>query len=311
MASAGIFERIQSLRFMALTVAAVMSIGSNGQFVASQSLPEIVAGLTPKGWQIVDEVKQFTPENLYEQINGRAAFFLAYDMIRMTFVRFVNSDETTQFINLSIYDMGTPTNAFGVFSAERSQGESSLDLGRSSYRADANYFIWKGQYYVRIISSEATNEFKQIGMDLARKVTNFLLDSGEQVWGLTALPLTDRMPESVQYFKVDAMGLDFMRNTYTATYHKANTVVTAFLSRQDSAESARATMVQYAKYAKKYGKGIDPLKVGKVELISCDMGESYDVFYQKGRLIGGVAYVEDRDLAIRVAIEMWGKLRLE
>ena len=311
MTSAGILERILKLRLLALTVVAVMSIGTNGQIIASQSLPVMVAGSTPKGWQIFDEVKQFTPENLYEQINGRAAFFQAYDMIRMTYVRFVNSDETTQFINLSIYDMGTPTNAFGVFSAERSPGESSLELGRAGYRSDANYFIWKGQYYIRIISSEARNAFQRIGMDLAQKMTDFLLDSGEQVWGLTALPLTDRMPESVQYFKADAMGLDFMRNTYTATYRKSNTLVTAFLSQQDSAESAQTKVVQYAAYANKYGKGIDRLKAGGVELVSCDMGGSYDVVYQKGRLIGGVSYVEDRDLAIRVAIEMWEKLRLE
>jgi hypothetical protein len=310
MTSAVILQRILSLRLLVLTVVAVMSIGSNGQIVASQSLPAMVSDSTPKGWQIFDEVKQFTPENLYEQINGRASFFIAYDMIRMTYVSFVNSDKTSQFINLSIYNMGTPTNAFGVFSAERSQGESPLELGRAGYRSDANYFIWKGQYYIRIISSEATNEFQWIGMDLARKVTDFLLDSGEQVWGLTALPLTDRMPESVQYFKVDAMGLDFMRNTYTATYRKGNTLVTAFLSQQDSAESAQTKVMRYAAYAKRYGKGIDRLKAGEVELVSCDMGGSYDVVYQKGRLIGGVSYVEDRGLAIRVAIEMWEKLRL-
>jgi hypothetical protein len=309
MTSADILQRILRLRLLVLTVVAVMSIGTNGQIIASQRLPVLVAGSTPKGWQIFDEVKQFTPENLYEQINGRASFFLSYDMIRMTYVRFVNSDKTSQFINLSIYNMATPTNAFGVFSAERSQGESSLELGRAGYRSDANYFIWKGQYYIRIISAEHTDAFQRIGMDLAQKVTDFLLDSGEQVWGLNALPLTDRMPESVQYFKVDAMGLDFMRNTYTATYRKGNTLVTAFLSQQDSMESARARVVRYAAYAKKYGKGIERLKAGEVELVSCDMGGTYDVVYQKGRLIGGVSYVEDRGLAIRVALEIWEKLR--
>ena len=272
MASAGILQRILRLRLLALTALAVMSIGSNGQIIASQSLPVMVAGSTPQGWQIFDEVKQFTPENLYEQINGRAAFFLAYDMITMTYVSFVYGDETTRFINLSIFDMGTPTNAFGVFSAERSQGESPLDLGRAGYRSDANYFIWKGQYYIRIISAGTTDEFQRIGMDLARKVTDSLLDSGEQVWGLTALPLTDRMPESVQYFKVDAMGLDFMRNTYTAIYRKGNTLVTAFLSQQESIEAARAKVMRYTAYAKKYGKGTDRLKAGEMELVSCDMG---------------------------------------
>jgi len=311
MTSAGILKRILSLRFLALTVVAVMSIWSNRQLVASQSLPEIMAGFTPNGWQIFDMIKQFTPENLYEQVNGRASFFLAYDMIGMTYVSFINSTNPSQFIDLSIYDMGTPTNAFGVFSAERSQGESPLDIGRAGYRSDANYFIWKGQYYIRVISSEVTDEPQRIGMDLAKKVIDFLLDSGEQVWGLAALPLTDRIPESVQYFKVDAMGLDFMRNTYTAIYRKGNTLVTAFLSQQDSVESAQATVVRYAIYAKKYGKGIDRLKVGEVDLISCDMGGSYDVVFHKGRLIGGVSSVDDKGLAIRLAIEMWEQLCLE
>jgi len=46
-------------------------------------------------------------------------------------------------------------------------------------------------------------------------------------------------------------------------------------------------------------------------LVSCDMGGSFDVIFHKGRLIGGVSSVEDRDLAIRVAIEMWENLRSE
>ena len=311
MTPAGMFKRRLSSEFLALMVVALMFAWPNRQLIASQSLAVMVAGSTPKGWQISGEVKQFTPENLYEQINGRASYFLAYDMIRMTCVSFVISDETAKFINLSIYDMGTPTNAFGVFSAERSQGEPPLNLGRVGYRSDANYFIWKGPYYVRIICSEATDEFQRIGMELARKVTDFLPDSGEQVWGLAALPLPGRIPESVQYFKVDAMGLDFMRNTYTAAYRKGNTLVTAFLSQQDTKKSAQAIEDQYAAYAQKYGKGIDRLKAGEVALVSCDMGGSYDVVFHKGRLIGGVLTVEDRGLAIRVAIELWQQLRLE
>ena len=306
-----LLQRLLRFGFLAFTVLMVMSIGSGGHIYASQSLPVVVAGFAPEGWQIFDEVIQFAPENLYEQINGRASLFLAYDMIRMTYVRFVNNKQIAQFINMSIYDMGTPTNAFGVFSAERSQDESPLNLGRGGFFSDANYFIWKGQYYIRIISSKATDEYKRIGMDLARKITEFLPDSGEQVWGLTALPLKDRMPASVQYFKVDAMGLDFMPNTYLAVYRKGNTLVTAFLSKQSSVESARTTVARYTKYAKKYGKRIDRLKIKKVELECCDMGGTYDVVFHKGRLVGGVSSVEDRGLAIRVAIEMWEQIHLE
>ena len=308
MSSAVKFRQKRNAVFLALMVFTMMSAGLSGQLDASQNLAEAVAGVTPQGWQIFDAVKQFTPETLYEQINGRASFYLAYDMTRMTYASFIYGDETAKFINLSIYDMGTPTNAFGVFSGERSPGESSLDLGRAGYRSEANYFIWQGRFYIRIISSGAGDEFKRIGLEVARNVTGFLPDSGEPVWGLAALPLTDRMPGSVQYFKVDAMGLDFMRNTYMADYRKDNTLVTVFLSRQGSAQSAQATVARYTRFAEKYGKGIDHLKAGQAALVSCDMGGNYDVVFNKGRFVGGVSAVEDRGLAIRAAIELWQQL---
>ena len=310
MSSAGRFKQILNSVLLSLLVFAVMPGWFSGQLAASPDLAGAVAGFTPEGWQISERVKQFTPETLYEQINGRATFFLAYDMVRMTYISFVDDDEITKFMNLSIYDMGTPTNAFGVFSAERSPGEISLDLGRAGYRSEANYFIWQGRFYIRIISSEATDGFKRTGLDLARKVTGFLPDSGKPVWGLTALPLTDRIPQSVQYFKVDAMGMDFMRNTYTAAYLKDNSVVTAFLSRHGSEESARATVARYTGFAEKYGRGSERFSVGEVEPVLCDMGGSYDVVIQKGPLMGGVSAVEDRELAIRAAIEIWQQLRI-
>jgi hypothetical protein len=186
------------------------------QPAASESLPVKVADFTPYGWQIFDRVKQYTPQNLYEQINGRASLFLAYDVIRLTFVSFLDNHNTAKFIDLSVYDMGTPANASGIFSAERSKGEKTVNLGRDGYRSGANYFIWHGPYYIRIIGSQDTDALQRIGMDLARKATASLPDSGEPGWGLNALPQTDRLPHSVQYFKVDGMGMDFMHNTYTA-----------------------------------------------------------------------------------------------
>ncbi len=161
-----------------------------------QDLPKKIASLVPKGWEIFDKVKQFTPQNLYDQIDGRAEFFLAYDIIRMTFASFINNANEGQFIDLSIYDMGSSTNAFGVFSGERSPGETPVQLGRKGYRSDANFFIWKGHYYIRIIASESTDEFQKIGMDLAKKVTGFLVDAGDSVWGLLALPRAHRVPET-------------------------------------------------------------------------------------------------------------------
>jgi len=276
-----------------------------------ERLAMIAASLTPEGWEIYDKVMQFGAENLYEQIDGRAEFYFAYDVIGLTFASFDKSNDNSLSINLSIYDMGTPTNAFGVFSGERSIGAPRIELGRDAYRSGANYYIWKGQYYIQVIALDTLDILKQVGLDMAGKLNSVLQDSGEPVWGLNALPQVDRVPESAQYFLVNAMGLDFMRNTYMAQYAKGDVVVTTFLSQRESREIAGATVAKYIEYANKYGEGVKSLIVDGVELVSCDMNGSYDVVFQKGNLVGGVSMVEEQSLAIRAAIDLWRQLPYE
>ncbi len=270
-----------------------------------ESLSEMMAGLTPRGWKMYDKIQQFTAENLYKQIDGRAEFYLAYNVVGMTFAGFEESGKNDRFFELSIFDMGTPTNAFGVFSGERSPGDSPLVLGRGAYRSGANYFIWQGCYYIRIITAENTEKLRRIGLDLGQKATAFLVDSGEAVWGLETLPREDRVPGSVRYFLVDALGLDFMRNTYTAMYSRGDTVVTVFLSQRDSRESAGTTVELFIKHVNRYGKGIKRLAVDGMELVVCDMGGTYDVIFQKGRIVGGVSAVKEQKAAVRAAINLW------
>jgi hypothetical protein len=268
------------------------------------SLSATLFGLTPEGWKLYDDsVLQFTAENLYEQIDGRAEFYLAYDVVEMTFASYERDTQGGQFVDVSVYDMGTPTHAFGVFSGERTRRAPPVELGREAYRTGANYYIWKGQYYVQIVASDTTDELQDYGLDMAREVTDLLRDDGQPVWGLEALPKDDRVPGSEQYFLVDAMALDFMRNTYIAEYTKSGTVVTAFLSRRDSPESARDAIGRYIEHAELYGEGLERVTADGVELVTCDMGGSYDVIFQKHRLVGGVTGVEDREVAIQTAVD--------
>jgi hypothetical protein len=271
-------------------------------------LAMIVNDLTPKNWTIYDKIRHFTAENLYEQINGRAEYYIAYDVIGMTFASFEKKTDSHVSINLSIYDMGTPINAFGVFSGERSAEAQRLELGREAYRSGADYYIWQGQYYIQVIASNTSEEIKYVVSELAKKLTDLLPDSGESVWGLAVLPKANRVPQSIQYFLVDAMGLDFMRNTYTAKYYKGETVVSIFLSKEDSSESAQETLDKFTAHAKQYGQGISLISQENIRLLSCDMGDNYDVIFQKDSLIGGVTGVENEGLAIQATIDLWKQL---
>lgn len=274
----------------------------------SQSLSEFVAGLTPDGWNLFDKVGLFTADNLYERINGRAELYLSYDVTELTTATFEKEADIGEFIELSIFDMGNPTNAFGIFSVERFLGETPLDLGRLSYRSGSNVYIWKGKYYITLVASETTEKLRLISLGLASKVAASLGDSSELVWGLSTLPQDDLIPDSIQYFKVDALGLDFMKNTYTAKYLKRDTEVTVFLSQLDSSDTALNTMKSFAEQSDKYGRGSTHEIKNDIEFFLCDMNGTYDVIFKKGRLVGGVLSVTHKDIAIEAAYDFWKQL---
>ena len=274
----------------------------------SQNMVEIASGLVPDNWALVEKVLEFTPENLYEHINGNAELYLAYDVVHLTFGSYLNSSNPNEFIDIFIYDMGSPTNAFGIFSVERFEGEPRVNLGRIAYQSSGSYFIWKGQYYIQVIASDDTEKLRQIGLDMATKTSHALNDSGESVWGLSAFPPEHLIPESIKFFLVDAMGLNFMKNTYTADYQKNGSRLKVFISQQSSLESARTIISQYAEYVQKYGKGIEKLTTDGIDLMACDMGEHYDVIFQKGQLTGGVLSVRDRSIAFKAAMDLWNQI---
>ncbi len=274
-------------------------------------LAETVTALTPRGWEIHDKVMWYTAENLYELIDGRAEFYMAYDVVGVCFVSFTKSNESDIFIDISIYDMGTPTNVFGVFTAERSPEATQLKLGRDSYRVGADYYIWKGRYYVQVIAPDDSVEYLQITMNIAEQLTDSLCETNEPVWGLTTLPRENLVPQSVRYYLVDAMGLDFMENTYTARYQRGEAEVIVFLSRRDSVESARSAVAGFMEHMNFYGKKVRQLSVDGIELVSCDMGGINDIVFQKGRLVAGVTGVEDQKVGVQAALDLWRQLEHE
>lgn len=276
----------------------------------AENLSQLLIRIIPAGWELALPVQRFAPKNLWKQIDGRAEFFLSYDMVQMTFAVFADPSNPESFIDVSIYDMGNPTNAFGVFSAERHKDIIPVRMGREGYRAGGSLYIWKGQYYVRMIASDDHPELQKISRELADKLAASLHDSGESVWGLDGLPEIDRVPGSEQYFRKDAMGLGFMQNTYTARYRKNGVSTSVFLSRKNSPAAAGDILNRYADYARQFGEGIEEITRNGVAITLCDMDGSYDAIFHKGDVVAGVTSVENRELALDSAFELWRNLTI-
>jgi len=268
----------------------------------------LLAGVVPDGWEVLGGLEEFSAEDLYEKINGRAEQFLAYDVVGLNCVSLVHREDTKRFIDIFLYDMGAPLRAFGIYSVERSPGQPSIDLGREGYGVEASYFFWKGRYYGQVIASETGDAAEGVSLAIARDLEARLEDAGEPVWGLDALPEDKRVPGSVQYFMVDALSLDFLGNAYVARYRQGGAELTVFLSRQPSAAEAEQVFAGYDGYLEAYGEVVDRRRTGGATWVTGDMGGVFDVVFQKDRLLGGITMAEDRAAAERAAAEILARV---
>jgi hypothetical protein len=111
-------------------------------------LPE---GDVPEGWKQSGEAKVFVGDKLYDSINGAADRFFQYSF-RQQYVARYASDDPEKTVNVEVYDMGTPTDAFGIFSTHDNVMSEHVGIGLGATISEMNLDFCQGQYFVRLLA---------------------------------------------------------------------------------------------------------------------------------------------------------------
>ncbi len=105
-----------------------------------------------EGWTRTSEVREYAADNLWQYINGAAELFVEYDVQTCQ-----TADLTSEglVVTVDLYDMGTPLNAFGVFSRERAGTRVALP-GATEAAISPPYLalLLKGSTYVKVNALE-------------------------------------------------------------------------------------------------------------------------------------------------------------
>lgn len=267
-------------------------------------------GLTPAGFMKKGPVERYTEANLYEKIDGRSELFHAYDVTAMTCVTFTRADNPSEFIDVYLYDMTTPLGAFGVYSVERPSGSKPIAAGDGGHRTRADLFFRKGQYYASVLTSGPEVGVQKSASALADTLAGRLKGKGAELWGMAVLPARNRIDDSVQYLMADALGLDFLTNTFKAQYKDGEAEFTAFVSRCKSADDAAGVLARYRTHLQEFGAMGEPATIAGRTVMFADMGGGdFDGVCQVGDLIAGVTAVKGRDAAVRAMTFVLGEMK--
>ena len=268
--------------------------------VKTETVARALEDLTPEGFTKKGPVERYTEANLFEKIDGRSELIQSYDVTGMTFVTFSKAGDPSKFIDVFLYDMTTPLGAFGVFSVERPPGSKPIPIGDGGYRTKADLFFRNGRYYATVLTSGPDEEVLKAASALAVTLANRLKGEAADLWGLAMLPAKNRIDDSVQYLMVDALGLDFLTNAFTARYRDGEAEFTAFVSRCKSAENAAEVLAKHKAHLAEFGGMAQPDKIEGAAVTLADMGGgNFDGVCQAGDVIVGVTEVKGRDAAVK------------
>lgn len=155
-----------------------------------QNLPKQI-----NGWTAEPSDRIFDPKTIFSYINGGAEVYRAYNMQACLSRRYTAPNRPT--IILDIFDMGSPQDAFGVFTHDTDG--SVIDVGQDARLRPGWLSFWKSRYFISIYAEEETEAAEKAVKDLAGQVAVAISQKGATPKILMRLPSEGLQNESVRY----------------------------------------------------------------------------------------------------------------
>jgi hypothetical protein len=201
---------------------------------------------------------EFSSDNLYVKINGRAGYFQSFgvkSLHAITLEAGEGSAAPGASIDIELYDLGESRNALGAYNGERAPTATSQQSEGSAYHIDRNAgFLARGSYYARFIGSD---ESPSVVAEVQRLLELFRkeLPAGTLPWGYELFVGQLKLEASkVTYVKENAFSFGFARDVYKATLSAPDATddIEAFVGAASDEAAAKAL-------AKKYSDGFASL----------------------------------------------------
>jgi len=178
---------------------------------------QAVATHTPA--QRLGDVAWYTPDNLHEYIDGMAPYFTDSGFVRLAHSEWRAAGAATDaYVELDLYDMGSPEGALDILGDLRTPETAYLDIGNDAHRMEDGIECRAGRYYVKIVARRDVAGQQDLLKTLAEAVAAAALQGPTDDHLLAPLPAEDRLPHSAAYTTKGFLGREFLRGVREAAY---------------------------------------------------------------------------------------------
>jgi len=245
------------------------------------------------GWQWDFEPEIYTPDNLFEYIDGEAELYNDYHFKEMVTASYARKDNEAITFTIDIYDMGTPLNAFGIYSSFRRPQLTFDKIGEEAIVSDLNIRFYKGRHFVQLNAGSTDELVRTTIRKLALKLAD-TIPAAEQPSELSLLPTDGQMPHSLKYITKGFMGQALFKQSLQADYKLASGECTGFVVIFKDDKAAIDALKAFEASLRDRGTIKTSLKeTGNVKFIASEQYMGNILVQQNGRYIVGVKGYKD------------------
>lgn len=303
----GIFVR-QSHYDPTLFVPRALEAQTPGEGVPGSLTSSDFSGFVPEPLSVLSPLEAFGPETLSDKIDGKAELYLAAGFLDLRCQRFGRPIDPQSWMEVFVYDMGTQYQAFAVYSSQKREEATPLDLTPFSYKAKNALFWVHGKYYVEIIASVPSEGLMESMVAFGK---NFVKKTSVEAHDLEELALfpMDHLEEgSIALLISNAFGFSGLKNCFTARYYVDGEQMLAFLSRKEGPEGAQRVVRAYQAFLLENGGTAVPLSTDLTSGALVEILDTFELIFRHGPYVAGVHEAPTRKAAEKLASMLNGHL---
>jgi hypothetical protein len=242
--------------------------------VALSAAPEGMDDFFPRleGWEKKGNPAIYTPDTLYEYINGAADVYLSYDFQQLASLTFENDKKHS--FTVDIYQHSNAVMGFGIYTQERPRTGPFLALGAQGYYEKGVLNFLKGSYYVKLSGFDLGDGDKKVLTEAAAQVAKKL--TGEKQFPNTIgwFPPKGKVEHSERYIAKNFMGHSFLQSAFVADYQGEDKKFQVFIIETENDGGTAKILESYLAFVKGKGK--------TVETPEKDVYRFQDPYYRSG-----------------------------
>jgi hypothetical protein len=155
-----------------------------------------------KGWKRAKDIEIYTKQNLIQFMHDETEVYHAYDFVELALAEYSNPKLGSKpLLRAEVHDMGTPDNAFGIYSFNRNPQDDFEIIGNEAATTMLTIDTWKGQYFVHIRLYEFSDDIKEGAQNIAQYIMNQIRGTTRSPDILKLLPRDHLIRNSERYFK--------------------------------------------------------------------------------------------------------------